>query len=394
MPRNITSQNNNFRNIGNNFANDTSQIKPIITFNDFSCVSKDDYFDRQNTTATNSQIPWVSGNAPLLINQGSIIKSVVIQPGTVSTLCRIPLNSRSQGVKFEYKAVNTYMERSGKLEMNVSTVGTSYFPDGQSAVGDSYSYSEQVVGKSQLLMFSTDQTYSSLPLLCDANFSTYPYGYTTSDYSAGTSSIILTVVNPRGQNISSITTGLNVTAVTLPPTGLFPTSNDVGILAHDITGAFKNLSSTATAVSIAPLFSNQISITFNTSTAAVIPNGSVFVFSSSTLVTWYGPTTFNFLNSIDPYGNINALSLSDSLPVKLAINGSAAIYPITGTTYISTLSSYQLQFNVTTSTTIHPEDTIEVLIGGNNFLNYTLLVCQNNDSVATTVEYTLKSLSC
>ena len=228
---------------------------------------------------------------------------------------------------------------------------------------------------------------------CDANFSTYPYAYTQSTINAGTTTVTLILANPVGQKISSVTTGMNITAVNLPPTGLFPGTYDVGTTATDVASAF-SVGSTATVASYS-LVGNQITVTFNTPTIAPIPSGSVFVFTTATLVTWQNDATFTFLAPLDPYGNINVLSGNNPnfYGATLIVNGGQHSYTITGTTYIPLTSSYLFQFYVSPSLTIHPEDTVEVMLNIGNYKNYTSLVCQNLDTNPTTVEYTLKSLT-
>jgi len=390
----FTSQSNTFRNVGNNFINETSQFTPVIRFNDTSCVSNNDYIDRQySSPSTTYHVPWISGSSTIIVNQGSVIKTATVAPGAVVTLAQIPLNIRSQSAKFEYNAYNVNMERSGKLEMDISTSGTNYTPDGSSVVGDSYSYSESSPGKSQQLVFSTDPTYSTLSYQCDANFSTYPYAYTQSTINAGTTTVTLILANPVGQKISNITTGMNITAVNLPPTGLFPGTYDVGTTATDVAGAF-SVGSTATVAGYS-IAGNQITVKFNTATIAPIPTGAVFVFTTATLVTWQNDSTFNFLAPLDPYGNINVLAGTNPnlAGATLRVNGGQHSYAITGTTYLPLTSSYLFQFYASPSLTIHPEDTVEVMLNIGNYKNYTALVCQNLDTTPTTVEYTLKSLT-
>jgi hypothetical protein len=163
----ITSSNNSFRDVGCNYQGENNQVTSVITFNDLGCQSINDFFDRQVSTPNNYYMyPWVSGNAT--VSSGATY--VVSVPSLSTTnIINIPLAKTNQLVSVNYTLSNVSMQRTGQLNINISTATTGF-----ASVSDNYNYIEytnQYV--SDLLSFSTDTGKSDRSINSGTSFRNY-----------------------------------------------------------------------------------------------------------------------------------------------------------------------------------------------------------------------------
>ena len=155
----VVSSNNSFRNVGNNLTNDAStQITPVITFNNRSNSSVNDYFSRLAKVNTTTNYPIVSGPATIQssINYSTSIGSDVSVGYTVTN---IVLTGREQLVTIDYTMVdqnNTVFTRTGQLTLNVTPANTNAGEAVFASVSDYFNYAEAVTNSSNFVIFSTD----------------------------------------------------------------------------------------------------------------------------------------------------------------------------------------------------------------------------------------------
>jgi hypothetical protein len=171
---NITSSNNSFRNVGCEYAGDGFQAYPVITVNQLGFQSVNDYFDRQWYTPVDlpvDMIHWVSGKAT--ISNGATSSVSVLSSGTTN-ITKIPLSNYNQMVTINYTLSNNLMQRTGQLNINISTA----VDGGNASVSDSYNFIEYTANTSNLWNFSTDTKRSNIGpgflnycvLTCSGNF--------------------------------------------------------------------------------------------------------------------------------------------------------------------------------------------------------------------------------
>jgi hypothetical protein len=156
---------------------------------------------------------------------------------------------------------------------------------------------------------------------------------------------------------------------------------------------FAGGSSTATIVGFTAT-NGVASITLSTGTVADIPAGAVLVITSSTLVTWSGPTKFTFPKALDPYNNLDVIRnpIVPIFSINIAVDLFAVKYAVTATTYNSTAQSYTFQFDATPPVTIRPQDTVQILTSVGQFNNFSNLVCSNFSANTVFVEASMHSI--
>jgi len=143
----VISSNNTFRDVGCNNLGESAQVTPVITVNDRGFQSINDFFDRQISTADGTRMyHWVSGNAT--ITSGAAY-TVSILSASTTNIIKIPLSSNNQMATVNYTLGNANMNRTGQLNINIST-------DGYASVSDSYNFVENIANASNLLDFSVN----------------------------------------------------------------------------------------------------------------------------------------------------------------------------------------------------------------------------------------------
>jgi hypothetical protein len=301
------------------------------------------------------------------------------------------------------------MNKAGRLEWDISTVGTQYTPDGWATVSDFSNYNETYSGDSLNVEFGCDPSYALRPYESDALFSTYPFG-ATGNYviPAGSTQLNFSIISPAGQNIKEITTGMNVTIEQLLPYGLRPLTIDgpgIGTLAtlsypgNPTAGVpafappFVGNLSTATITDVTIAGTNA-TVTLSTGTIADIPVNSVLVFTTGTLVTWNGPSKFTFPTALDPYRNLDIIRnpIVPVFSISIAVDLFSVKYSVTGTIYNSTANSYTFFFDATPPVTIRPVDTIQILTSVGQYNGFSNLVCTNFSGNTVVVEASMHSI--
>jgi len=133
--------------VGCNNLGESAQVTPVITVNDRGFQSINDFFDRQISTADGTRMyHWVSGNAT--ITSGAAY-TVSILSASTTNIIKIPLSSNNQMATVNYTLGNANMNRTGQLNINIST-------DGYASVSDSYNFVENIANASNLLDFSVN----------------------------------------------------------------------------------------------------------------------------------------------------------------------------------------------------------------------------------------------
>jgi len=158
----VFSSNNTFRDVGNNFSSDAGrQVTPIITFNNSSNRSVDDYFNRLTlpmNTVTN--YPAIVGPATIdsSINYAALIGS---NTSTEYTIANFALGNREQLVEINYTMIdegNSVFSRTGQVTLNITPANTSTGEQVFASASDMFNYAELLPFSSNFVLFSTNYT--------------------------------------------------------------------------------------------------------------------------------------------------------------------------------------------------------------------------------------------
>ena len=381
------SENNSYRNVGNNLVNDTQQYTTVLNFYDAGGQSINDYFDRMHNlnfassaTSTVNVVNrhWLSSG--ITAKNGSVIRKYVNSPlggatSATTSLINLPMTTEESTAVINYQLYNANMTRKGQLTMNISNSGTfdafsgQFYPNGYASVSDTYVYTEAQggAGYNEMLMFSTDLSRSQPIIQLNPVY----------NYLSGYSQIFGQNVNTAtfyfDPSIASLITPSffqnNVTQVTFEASSnVFGTTNTGTIASYVISGT--------TVVATFALPINGLT----TGTAATFVNTVAGV---QQLATWSSATstTFNYYNYQDP--NLSLDTPSYVQYATLSVNNDPKkTYLITGTS-IST-SSVALTFQTTSTYLIGPSDLIYVTLYPEVYGNYVTLTCTNGDTSLST----------
>ena len=158
----VFSSNNTFRDVGNNFSGDAGrQVTPIITFNNSSNRSVDDYFNRLTlpmNTVTN--YPAIVGPATIdsSINYSALIGSNI---STEYTIANFALSNREQLVEINYTMIdegNSVFSRTGQVTLNITPANTFTGEQVFASASDMFNYAELLPFSSNFVLFSTNYT--------------------------------------------------------------------------------------------------------------------------------------------------------------------------------------------------------------------------------------------
>jgi len=158
----VFSSNNTFRDVGNNFSGDGGrQVTPIITFNNSSNRSVDDYFNRLTlpmNTVTN--YPAIVGPATIdsSINYAALVGS---NASTEYTIANFALSNREQLVEINYTMIdegNSVFSRTGQVTLNITPANTSTGEQAFASASDMFNYAELLPFSSNFVLFSTNYT--------------------------------------------------------------------------------------------------------------------------------------------------------------------------------------------------------------------------------------------
>lgn len=383
----FTSENNSYRNVGNNYNNEQTQITNVLNFYDRGGQSINDYFDRQHNPITSSvtNIHWLSSN--ISAKSGAVQRALIPVPvnttTTTTSIVSFPMGAKTSMVKINYNLDNLNLSRKGEMIMNISTSGNVLYPDGWADVSDYHTYFEKRPdgsGADSHYVFSTDLLHSQ-PAIALNSIYAYVNGNVGNTISTGTSTLVITM------NTQDFFTSTNFqpnnTQVVFNDTGTFADGTNVATLVNGTLSGY--------AGNILTLTLNKVINHLSSGTQVIFQNPPLITWSPSVLNTFYYNVAHD--SGITNY-NANYIS-SATITVNRDLNRT---YPITSfsRTTQNNFDTYALRFYSTATLQIQPLDMISVTLFPSQFYNYVTLTCTNTDihsAGITTFNYTVELLT-